>query len=171
MKKSKNTNRRRPAAKRRRGFRAAAFASILLALGAVTAIASRYESGAAGPQTPAPATGQAGYVNVQVGGKSLRVNAQTLQQGPLTQDQSQAIADALRGNKSTDGLVEVQHPDGSISMDLQGRFKNVALAKRNDDGSVSAACVDTPEAATAFLQNDQTTTTVTRPTGKAALQQ
>lgn len=179
MKKSKNTNGRRPAAKRRRAFRAAAFASILLALGAVTAIASRYESGAAGPQsaarpaqTAAPATGRAGYVNVQVGGKTLRVNAQTLQQGPLTQDQSQAIADALKGNKSTDGLVEVQHPDGSVSMDLQGRFKNVALAKRNDDGSVSAACVDTPEAATAFLQNrGATTTTVTRPTGKAALQQ
>ena len=177
MKKSKNTNRRRPAAKRR-AFRAAAFASILLALGAVTAIASRYESGAARPQsaaasaqTPAPATGQPGYVNVQVGGKTLRVNAQTLQQGPLTQDQSQAIADALKGNKSTDGLVEVQHPDGSVSMDLQGRFQNVTLAKKNDDGSVSTACVDNPEAASAFLQNRQTTTTVTRPTGKAALQQ
>jgi hypothetical protein len=171
MKKSKNTNRPRPAAKSRRAFRAAAFASILLALGAVTAIASRYESGAAGPQTPAPAKDQTGYVNVQVGGKTLRVNAQTLQQGPLTQDQSQAIADALKGNKSTDGLVEVQNPDGSVSMDLQGRFKNVALAKRNDDGSISAACVDTSEAATAFLQNRQATTTVTRPTGKAALQQ
>jgi len=175
MKKSKNTNRCRPAAKRRRAFRAAAFASILLALGAVTAIASRYESGAAGPptpaQTPAPAKDQSGYVNVQVGGKTLRVNAQTLQQGQLTQDQSQAIADALKGNKSTDGLVEVQNPDGSVSMDLQGRFKNVALAKRNDDGSISAACVDSSEAATAFLQNRQATTTVTRPTGKAALQQ
>lgn len=183
MKKSKRTDRGRPTARRGRVFRAAAFASILLALGAVTAIA-KYESNSAAPlratpgvthatQSAAPAakTGD-GFVSVEVGGKTLRVNAQTLQQGPLTQEQTQQIADALKGNKSTDGLVEVQHPDGTVSMDLQGRFQNVVLAKRNDDGSVSAACVDSPEAATAFLQNRETpTTNVSRPTGKAALQQ
>jgi hypothetical protein len=94
-----------------------------------------------------------------------------LQQGPLTQEQSQQIADALKNNKSTDGLVQVQHPDGSVEMDLQGRFQNVVMAKRNDDGSISTACVDNSEAASAFLQGrETTTTTVSRPTGKAALQ-
>jgi hypothetical protein len=56
-------------------------------------------------------------------------------------------------------------------MDLQGRFQNVTIAKKNDDGSVSAACVDSPEAASAFLQSRETTTTLTRPNRKAALQQ
>jgi hypothetical protein len=175
MKKSKKTVSGRSAAKRVRALRAAAFASILLALGAVTAIA-RYESGSAAPpraaEGAAPAQKPAGgFVTVEVGGKTLRVNPQTLQQGPLTQEQSQAIADALKDNKSTEGLVEVRHADGSVSMDLQDRFQNVVLAKRNDDGSVSTACVDNSEAASAFLQSRETTTTLTRPNRKAALQQ
>jgi len=175
MKKSKKTVSGRSAAKRGRVFRAAAFISILLALGAVTAIA-RYESNSAAPQRAAASAAPAqkpagGFVTVEVGCKNLRVNPQTLQQGPLTQEQSQAIADALKGNKSTEGLVEVKHADGSVEMDLQGRFQNVTIAKKNDDGSVSAACVDSPEAASAFLQSRETTTTLTRPNRKAALQQ
>ena len=175
MKKSKKTVSARSAAKRVRAFRAAAFISILLALGAVTAIA-RYESNCVAPQRAAESAAPAqkpagGFVTVEVGGKTLRVNPQTLQQGPLTQEQSQAIADALKGNKSTEGLVEMQHADGSVEMDLQGRFQNVTIAKKNDDGSVSAACVDSPEAASAFLQSRETTTTLTRPNRKAALQQ
>ena len=91
------------------------------------------------------------YVTVEVAGKKLQLNAQTLQQGPLTQEQTQQIAEALRENKSTDGLVQTQHPDGTVSIDLQGRFQNVMLAKKNDDGSVSQACVDNAEAAGAFF--------------------
>jgi Na+-translocating ferredoxin:NAD+ oxidoreductase RnfG subunit len=97
------------------------------------------------------------YVTVEVGGKKLQLDAQTLQQGPLTQDQAQQISDALKDNKSTDGLVQVQHPDGSVSVDLQGRFQNVVLAKRSDDGSISQACVDNSEAANAFLQSQNST--------------
>ena len=97
------------------------------------------------------------YVTVEVGGKKLQLDAQTLQQGPLTQDQAQQISDALKDNKSTDGLVQVQHPDGSVSVDLQGRFQNVVLAKRSDDGSISQACVDNSEAAYAFLQSHNST--------------
>src|SRR5919202_1551828 len=119
MRKSKKSAKGHSAAKRTRVFRAALFAAVLLAAGVVT---------------------------VEVGGKRLRVNALTLQQGPLTQEQSQQIADALKENKSTDGLVEVRHADGTVSVDLQGRFQNVTLARKNDDGSVSEACVDNPEA-------------------------
>jgi hypothetical protein len=89
------------------------------------------------------------------------VNPQTLQQAPLTQEQSQQLADQLEGNKTTDGLVQEKHDDGTVSIDLQGRFQNVTLAKRNDDGSVSAACVDTPEAAGAFLNSREQTPTIT----------
>ena len=176
----KRTKKHHSAPRRTRAFRAGVFACIVLAVGAATAIANFASRNPATPrasQSAAPSANNSAqaagnFVTVEVGGKKLRVNAQVLQQGPLTQEQSQQIADALKGNKSTDGLVEVQHPDGSVSMDLQGHFQNVVLAKKNDDGSVSTACVDNSEAASAFLQGRETdTTTVSRPTGNAALQQ
>jgi hypothetical protein len=167
MKKSKRGGKARPARGRTRAFRAALFASALLVAGAATAVA-RYGSHADGPARAAtPATSQPdarpgnGLVTVEVGGRKLQLNAQTLQQGPLAQEQAKQIADALKDNKSAEGLVEVKHEDGTVSVDLQGRFQNVMLAKRNDDGSVSAECVDTPEAAQQFLLKSAPTTTVT----------
>ena len=141
----------------KRLLRTGIFAGLLLALGAATVIA-RYAS----PRKEVTAPPQAaasddGFVTVNVGGKKIRVNARTMQQGPLTQEQSQQIADALTNNKSTAGLVEVKHADGTVEMDLQGRFQNVVLAKRNDDGNVSTACVDNAEAARAFLNSTETT--------------
>ena len=163
----KRTDKRHPAARRTRVFRVGVFASIVLTVGAATAVAN-YESrgvGASSANQGAPAQSAnnsaqpaGNFVTVEVGGKKLKVNAQTLQQGPLTQEQSQQIADALKGNKSTDGLVEVEHADGTVEMNLDGRFQNVIVAKKNDDGSVSQACVDNPEAASAFLNGDRTNT-------------
>jgi hypothetical protein len=160
MKKSKRTDKSRSSAKHRRGFRAGVFACILLAACAVTAIA-KYERGSVeqlhvkqGGASTQPASN---YVTVEVGGKRLKVNAQTLQQGPLTQEQSREIADALKDNKSTDGLVEVKQADGTVSVDLQGRFQNVMVAKKNEDGSVSEACVDNSKAATEFFKSGETT--------------
>jgi hypothetical protein len=160
MKKSKKRPEARNVAKRARAFRAGALACALLLAGVATAVA-KYSS-----QTPqpaavvaAPATPAGNYVTVEVGGKKLRVNAETLQQGPLSQEQSQRMADALEGNKSTEGLVEVQHADGTVEVDLQGHFQNVMMAKKNDDGTVSNACVDTPEAARSFLKSDATAPT------------
>jgi hypothetical protein len=156
MKKQKQANRSRlPKAKR--GFRAGVFlAAALFAAGVVTAIA-RHESGRA-VVNAAPVAGEISVGNsgknlviIEVAGKKLQVDAERLQQGPLTQDESQKIADALKDNKSTEGLAQIQHDNGAVSMDLQGRFQNVMLAKKNDDGSVAAACVDNPEEATAFL--------------------
>jgi hypothetical protein len=171
MKKSKKSSKGHSTAKRTRLFRVGVFASLLLAAGVVTALAKfGSRSAEPSPVKQSGASAQTGnqYVTVEVGGKKLRVNAQTLQQGPLTQDQSQQIADALKGNKSTDGLVEVQHADGTVSMDLQGRFQNVMMAKKNDDGSVSEACVDNPEAAAAFLRSSDATPAGSGPNRKAA---
>ena len=57
--------------------------------------------------------------------------------------------------------MQEKHKDGTVSVDLQGRFQNVTMAKRNDDGTVSSACVDTPEAAGAFLSSREKTATIT----------
>jgi hypothetical protein len=88
--------------------------------------------------------------------RKAQVDAQTGQIKPLTQEEAQKLASALKelANQSTDGLKSVHHPDGSVSMDLQGRFQNVALAKRNEDGTVSQSCVDNPESGAAFFGLD-----------------
>ena len=148
-KKSKKEARGSAAAGRGRVLAAGAFACVLVAAGVVTS-AARHESPAgAAPRAAAPAAGP--YVPVEVEGRSLRVNAQTLQQGPLTQEQARQLAEALRDNQSTSGLVEVRHADGAVSMDLDDRFRNVMMARKNEDGSVTTGCVDTPEAAEEFL--------------------
>lgn len=172
MKKSKKRPEAQSVSKRARAFRVGALACVLLAAGVATAAAARYNSKnaehAPARVVAAPTEAQGNFVTVEVGGKKIRVNAQTLQQGPLTQEQSQQIADALEGNKSTEGLVEVRHDDGSVEVDLQGRFQNVIMAKRNEDGSVSNACVDTPGAAKSFLKSDATSPTSQTGGGTAA---
>ena len=151
-------------------FRIGIFAGVLLALGAATVIAKYASPRKQVTASPNASAANDGFVTVNVGGKKIRVNARTMQQGPLTQEQSQQIADALTNNKSTAGLVEVKHADGTVEMDLQGRFQNVVLAKRNDDGNVSTACVDNADAARAFL-NSTETTTGSGPNRKAAIKE
>jgi hypothetical protein len=78
------------------------------------------------------------------------------QSGLLTPEEARRMAQQVKPlvNRSTQGLVQVQHPNGSISMNLQERFQNVILAKKEANGAITNACVDTPEAAAAFLQID-----------------
>jgi len=168
MKKVKES-RKRGSVKRPRLLTIVVLAIGLLATGAVAAVA-KYESARFPRTQPAAEKAPANFVTVEVGGKRIQVAAATLQQGPLTPEQSQQIANALQNNKSTDGLVQVQHADGTVEMDLQDRFQNVVLAKKNDDGSISQACVDTPEAAKAFLQNTETKSAPENRPRKAALQ-
>jgi hypothetical protein len=174
MKKSKRVSDRRPAARRARAFRAGAFACALLVAGIATAVATYASRNAEQPKAGHPAAAAAqppgNFVTVEIGGQKVLVNAQALQQGPLTQAEAQQLADQLEGNKATDGLVQEKHEDGTVAVDLQGRFQNVTLARKNDDGTVSAACVDTPEAAAAFLTGGEkaATHTGTGVNGKAA---
>jgi hypothetical protein len=66
------------------------------------------------------------------------------------------MAEGLKGmlNKSSEGLVEEHNADGSVEMDLQGRFQSVTVARINKDGSVTQSCVDNPRAAGAFFGID-----------------
>jgi hypothetical protein len=99
---------------------------------------------------------QPNYITVKVGGRDVQVDPQTGQIKPLTPQEAQELADGLKGmfNKSTEGLVAVREPDGSLSMDLKGRFQNVTVARMNEDGTVSESCVDNPEAAAKFFGID-----------------
>jgi hypothetical protein len=102
--------------------------------------------------------------------QKVQVEAQTGQIRPLSQEEAQRLAAALKelANQSTAGLKSVHHPDGTVSMDLQGRFQNVALARKNEDGSVSQSCVDNPEAGAAFFGIDPLLVGVKAKIGAAA---
>ena len=96
------------------------------------------------------------FVTVRVAGQDVQVDPQTGQMQELTPEEAQKMAAGLKQmvNQSSDGLVQVKHPDGSVSMDLEGHFQNVTVARVNKDGSVTQSCVDNPEAAGAFFGID-----------------
>jgi hypothetical protein len=54
---------------------------------------------------------------------------------------------------STDstGLVQTVSAKG-VAVELDGRFQNAVMARRNSDGSISIECHDDQDAAEAFLQ-------------------
>ncbi len=84
------------------------------------------------------------------------------QAGKLRQPSTEEVQQLLEGvaplvNMSTEGLTAVQHEDGSVSIDLQGRFQNVAVATIGADGKVQEKCVTSVEEAKDFLNGDAKT--------------
>src|SRR6266850_6018690 len=130
------------------------------AIGAVTVVSRQLAVAKASPDQEKDAvvaekTGK-NYVTVKVAGRDVQVDSQTGQIKPLTPQEAHQLAEGLRGmlNQSTEGLVQVKHADGSVSMDLDGHFQNVMVARRNEDGSLSQSCVDNPQAAASFFGID-----------------
>jgi hypothetical protein len=57
-------------------------------------------------------------------------------------------------NRSSDDLNPRRDQDGSISIDLQGRFQNVLLSKTDSAGTSASACVTSLEEANLFFEKD-----------------
>ena len=53
--------------------------------------------------------------------------------------------------RSDEGLVAEQHADGTVMVDLQGRFQHAMLARVNADGTVEVQCHDQLRPAAEFL--------------------
>ena len=123
----------------------------IFALGATAAVSLRAKQPARSIQTNVTRTNLRSRVETPV-----PLNPQTGQVRPLTQEEAQRLADGIKqlANQSTDGLQSVRHADGSVSMDLQGRFQNIAVAKLDEDGKVIQPCIDNPEAGAAFFGLD-----------------
>jgi hypothetical protein len=96
------------------------------------------------------------YVTSNSSGQTVVVDRQTGQWRPLTPEEARVLAQGIKElvSQSTDGLVEVHHANGTVSMNLQGRFQNVLLAKKEADGTVSQSCVDNVDSAAAFFEID-----------------
>ena len=59
-----------------------------------------------------------------------------------------------RTSRSAEGLVEERLADGSIRVDLRGRFQHVALASVGTGGRPTASCISSLKEANAFLGRD-----------------
>jgi hypothetical protein len=130
----------------------------VFALGATAAVSLRTSQ--AKDSTPRPSDNRAkdkahAHTGLRVGGQ-IPLDPQTGQVRPLTQEEAQKMAEGIKQlvNQSTDGLQSVRHADGSVSIDLQGRFQSIAVAKRAEDGKLTQSCVDNPKAAAAFFEID-----------------
>lgn len=63
-------------------------------------------------------------------------------------------------SRSTEGLTSRVLPNGAVALDLQGRFMNLSVARRNADGTISMTCVHDPDQAEMHLHQQ---TPATRP--------
>jgi hypothetical protein len=128
----------------------------VFALGAMAAVSLRTNP----MKVPAPrqSTAQSAdaRANLRYQDGGVPINPQTGQVRPLTQEEAQSLAANIKQlvNQSTDGLQEVRHADGSVSMDLQGHFQNMVVTKRNENGEWVMSCVDNRGAAAAFFGID-----------------
>ena len=132
--------------------------TVVMAIAVVT-VASRQRARsteAAQPERSAQVANKSNFVKVQVAGQEVEVDSQTGQIRELTPEEARKLAAGLKelANQSTEGLEQVQHADGSVSMDLKGRFQNVTVARVNDDGSVTTSCIDNPQAGAEFFRID-----------------
>lgn len=89
-----------------------------------------------------------------VGGMVIGIDPETGKLGMPTREQLKELSDLeqQRLNHSSAGLVEVHHPDGSVSVDLQGRFQEFATVRIGPDGELIFQCVDGAENAERALK-------------------
>ena len=59
-------------------------------------------------------------------------------------------------SRSTEGLEEVVHADGHVSVVLEGRFMNASVAHIGDDGAVETTCTENHDHAQHFMAGEIT---------------
>jgi hypothetical protein len=140
--------------RRLRRFSLVAVVIAVFALGATAAVKMRTDQ--VKDSTSAQNKSARANLNLRAAAQEIPLNSQTGQVRPLTQEEAQRMAEGIKQlvNQSTEDLQSVRHADGSVSIDLQGHFQNIAVAKRNSDGSLTESCVDNPKAAAAFFEID-----------------
>lgn len=124
-------------------------AMLVLAIGTV-ALASRQKFGNSQRNVPvAEARGITGSFKLADDDEAL--NEQDVERTPeeaarLAQGLSQVI------DQSTEGLGEIRHADGSVSINLEDHFQNVTVARIDQRGNLAQSCVDNPQAAGSFFR-------------------
>jgi hypothetical protein len=90
---------------------------------------------------------------VNSSGQQVAVDAKNNKLRQPTAEEVKQLTESLANNDSVEGLTPTATPDGGMMVDLQGRFQSVAIAKRNPDGSIAQACVESSKQAEDFLKS------------------
>ena len=140
---------KRPVRSYRRLTTVVIVAIVVVAIGAITVLSRQSDR-------KSQSAAKTEVTNTKLASQDVHLNDQGQQPQQLSVDEAQKLAGGLKElvNQSTDGLVEVRHADGSVSVNLEDRFQNVTVARVNKDGSISQSCVDNPKAAGAFFGID-----------------
>ena len=126
-------------------------AMVVLVVGTVT-VASRQRLSTSNITKPvAEASGSSARLNA--GNRDLMTVVQD-DSSQRTPEEAARLAAGLSEviDQSTEGLVEIQHADGSVSMSLEDHFQNVTVARVDQRGNLAQSCVDNPQAASAFFR-------------------
>ena len=142
----------------RQPIKGIALAALLLAIADVSAQSARTPMAQTEPSL-APsdsASATRNLVTANAPGLAVALDRDTGQTRPLTAAEAQTLADGLKNlvSQSTEGLVQIRRANGMVSMDLQGRFQSVLLARKEADGSIVHGCVDNVDNAAAFFNID-----------------
>jgi hypothetical protein len=159
-------------------------AVMLLLVGVVSALSARSEMPALKAQvagrksevakesakTPEAAKpGSGNYVTMNAAGQAVVLNRQSGQSRPLTPQEAATPAEGIKQlvNPTDEGLVQVRSANGGVSMNLQGHYQNVSVARKEADGSVSQSCVNDLESAASFFEIDPALLGIDAPVSKA----
>lgn len=121
-------------------------------------------------ETPDAAKSQSRhYVTTNAAGQPIVQDRQTGETRPLTRQEAETLAQGIRQlvKPTAEGLVQVRHANGMVSMDLQGHFQNVSIARKEADGSISQSCVNDLESAASFFDIDPALLGIDAPVSKA----
>ena len=118
--------------------RLAALALFVLALAVTAAFAGRER------KTPTPQEGLLpGEARSQVAIQPESGDLVPMELKELDADTRNAL------RRDTEGLVPVYHADGSVSVNLEGRFQTASVARLDADGRPVITCIESPNAASA----------------------
>lgn len=128
-------------------------AVVILAIGTVT-VASRQKLSSSNESNKVSEV-RSSSSSFKVAGQDSALNFQN-NQDQLTSEETARLANGLSEviDQSTEGLSEIKHADGSVSISLEDRFQNVSVARVDQNGNLSQSCVDNPQAAGAFFHID-----------------
>jgi hypothetical protein len=92
-------------------------------------------------------------------GPALRafIDPETGQLRAGSPEEARALAAAAHAGlaRAIEALQPVVHPDGMISLDLQGLFMQNFVAVRMPDGSISMGCVEGPATAASYVPREK----------------
>lgn len=128
-------------------------AVVILAIGTVT-VASRQKLSGSNESRKVSEV-RSGSSGFKVAAHDSTLNFQSTQD-ERTPEETARLADGLSQviDQSTEGMSEIKHADGSVSISLEDRFQNVSVARIDQNGNLAQSCVDNPQAAGAFFRID-----------------